>query len=60
MSKQIEITLNRSMIGKSDKQRKTAKALGLNKVNDQVVVKDTDAIRGMVNIISHLVTINEK
>lgn len=60
MSKQIEITLNRSMIGKSDKQRKTAKALGLNKINDQVVVADTDAIRGMIHVISHLVTVNEK
>ena len=60
MSKQIEITLNKSMIGKTDKQRKTAQALGLTKVNDCVVLQDTDAVRGMINVISHLVTVTEK
>jgi len=60
VSKQIEITLNRSMIGKSGKQRKTAQALGLNKVNDCVVLEDTNTVRGMINVISHLVTVTEK
>jgi len=60
MSKQIEITLTRSMIGKTEKQRKTAQTLGLTKVNDSVVCDDTPTVRGMINIISHLVTVTEK
>jgi len=60
MSKQIEITLTRSMIGKTEKQRKTAQTLGLSKVNDRVVREDTPAVRGMINTISHLVTVTEK
>lgn len=60
MSKQIEITLNKSMIGKTEKQRKTAQALGLKKVNDTVILNDSDAVRGMINVISHLVTVTEK
>lgn len=48
------------MIGKTEKQRHTAQALGLKKVNDSVVLAETDAVRGMINVISHLVTVTEK
>lgn len=59
MSKQLEITLKRSVIGRKENQVKTVKALGLKKLNDTVVHNDTDAIRGMVNTISHLVAVKE-
>jgi len=59
MSKQLEITLNRSVIGRKGNQVKTVRALGLKKINDTVVHNDNDAIRGMVNTISHLITVKE-
>ena len=59
MSKKLEITLTRSVIGKNERQRKTVQTLGLKKVNDSVVREDTPAVRGMINKISHIVTVKE-
>lgn len=53
----IRITLVRSIIGRKPNQIKTVKALGLNKVNSSVVKTESDAIRGMVNTIAHLVKV---
>ena len=55
---QIKITLTKSPIGRIPAQRKTVAALGLGKLNSSVV-KDTPAIRGMVPVISHLVTVED-
>ena len=41
-------------------QRKTLKGLGLNKMHRTRELEDTPAVRGMVNKISHLVTIIEE
>lgn len=59
MSKKLEITLKRSMIGKKEGQVKTAHTLGLKKINDSVVREDSPALRGMVNKVSHMVTVKE-
>ncbi|WP_042225500.1 50S ribosomal protein L30 [Oceanobacillus manasiensis] len=59
MSKKLEITLTRSVIGGSDVQKKTVQALGLKKIRQSVVREDTDAVRGMVNKVSHLVAVKE-
>jgi LSU ribosomal protein L30P len=59
MAKKLEITLNRSLIGRPKDQRETVKALGLRKVNQTVVKDDNPAIRGMINKVSHLVTVKE-
>ncbi|MUV38101.1 50S ribosomal protein L30 [Lentibacillus sp. JNUCC-1] len=59
MSKKLEITLTRSVIGSKDGQRKTVQALGLNKVRQSVIREDSDALRGMINKVSHLVTVKE-
>ncbi|CAM4048295.1 50S ribosomal protein L30 [Catellicoccus marimammalium] len=56
---QLEITLKRSVIGRPQKQRKVVEALGLTKVNSTVVKPDNEAIRGMVNAVSHLVDVKE-
>ena len=55
---QIKITLTKSPIGRKPEQRKTVVALGLGKLNSSVV-KDNAAIRGMVNAVSHLVTVED-
>lgn len=59
MSKKLEITLTRSVIGGSDVQKKTIQALGLKKIRQSVVREDTDAVRGMINKVSHLVAVKE-
>lgn len=59
MSNKLEITLKRSTIGRKEKQVKTIQALGLKKINDTVVREDNEAVRGMINVVSHLVTVKE-
>lgn len=55
----LEVTLKRSLIGRRPNQVKTAKALGLKKINQVVVKEDNEAIRGMIKTISHLVEVQE-
>ena len=55
----LEITLNRSLIGRKKNQVETAKALGLTKTYKTVVKPDNDSIRGMISVISHLVEVKE-
>lgn len=59
MSKQLEITLKRSVIGRKSNQVKTVSTLGLKKINDTVTHNDSPAIRGMINTVSHLVAVKE-
>ncbi|AQL55561.1 50S ribosomal protein L30 [Abyssicoccus albus] len=56
----VQITLTKSLIGRPQTQRDTVKALGLTKVNSTVEHEDNDAIRGQINKVSHLVTVEEK
>jgi large subunit ribosomal protein L30 len=60
MANKLEITLTRSLIGRPQDQRETVKALGLRKMNQTVEQADNAAIRGMINKVSHLVSVNEK
>ncbi|TMN22396.1 50S ribosomal protein L30 [Lentibacillus cibarius] len=59
MSKQLEITLMRSVIGRTEAQRQTVNSLGLKKIRQSVVREDTPAVRGMIDKVSHLVTVKE-
>ncbi len=55
----LQITLVRSVIGRPETQRVTVKTLGLRKLNTTVVHNDSPAIRGMINKVSHLVSVTE-
>lgn len=57
--KSVKVTLVKSPIGYRRDQGDTVKALGLRKMNSTVVVKDTPAIRGMINKVVHLVKVEE-
>ena len=59
MSKKVEITLTRSVIGTTEVQRKTVEALGLKKIHESVVREDSPSVRGMINRVSHLITVKE-
>jgi large subunit ribosomal protein L30 len=60
MTNKLEITLTRSVIGRPEGQRVTVKTLGLKKMNQTVVHEDNAAIRGMINKVSHLVSVKEQ
>ena len=60
MANKLEITLTKSVIGSKPAQRKTVQALGLRKLHQTVEHQDNVAIRGMINKVSHLVTVSEK
>jgi large subunit ribosomal protein L30 len=57
--KQLEITLVRSPIGYSKRQKATLKAMGLKKVRQSVVQDDTEVMRGMIDKVAHLVEVDE-
>ncbi|MBM7716949.1 50S ribosomal protein L30 [Siminovitchia sp. FSL H7-0308] len=60
MAQKLTITLTRSLIGRTKDQRDTVEALGLRKINQTVEHNDNPAIRGMINKVSHLVTVKEQ
>ncbi|WP_149912426.1 MULTISPECIES: 50S ribosomal protein L30 [Sphingobacterium] len=53
----IKITQIKSVIDRSERQKKTIEALGLKKINDSVEVEATAAIIGMVRKVNHLVAV---
>ena len=60
MSGMLKITLVKSMIGRPEKHRKVLRGMGLTKINRTVELEDMPSIRGMVNVVSHLVKVEEK
>ena len=58
MSK-VKITLVKSLIGCSEKQRVTVRTLGLTKMNRSRVHDETPQIKGMINKVAHLLKVEE-
>ncbi|KTD07988.1 50S ribosomal protein L30 [Legionella jamestowniensis] len=59
MSKQIKITLVKSVIGRKPKHIQIVKQLGLGKLNSSVIQQDNPAIRGLINVVNYLVQVEE-
>lgn len=55
----IKVTQVKSVIDRSERQKRTMIALGLKKMNASVEVEATPQIVGMVNKVSHLVQVEE-
>lgn len=53
----IKITQVKSVIDRSERQKKTMQALGLTKINKSVELEATPAIIGMVRKVNHLVAV---
>ena len=60
MSKQLSITLRRSLAGRPQDQRDTARSLGLTCMHKTVRQPDNPCVRGMVFKIKHLVEMVEE
>ena len=54
----IKITQIKSIIDRSERQKRTMQALGLKKMNQSVEVEANAAIIGMVRKVNHLVAID--
>jgi large subunit ribosomal protein L30 len=57
--KKIKVTQVKSVIDRSERQKRTMIALGLKKMNATVEVEATPQVLGMVNKVSHLVKVEE-
>ena len=55
----LKVTLVRSINKAKENQVATVKALGLKKIRSVVEHNDTPQIRGMINTVSHLVSVEE-
>jgi large subunit ribosomal protein L30 len=53
----IKITQVKSIIDRSERQKRTMQALGLTKLNQSVEVEATASIIGMVRKVNHLIAI---
>lgn len=56
---QVKITLTKSLIGRPEKQILTAKSLGLTKIGDTKVAEKNIQLEGKINVITHLITVDE-
>lgn len=55
----LKITQTKSSIGQTKKQKSTMEALGLRRIGHSNEVTDTPQIRGMVEKVRHLVSVEE-
>lgn len=55
----LRVEYVKSMIGSSQRQRRTLEALRLKRLGDVVEVENTPAMCGMLNRVSHLIQVEE-
>jgi len=58
MSNRLNITLVKSSIGYSKRQKNTVRALGLRRLGQTVQQDDNPVIRGMIKKVFHLVKVD--
>lgn len=58
MSATMDITLVKSVIGASDKQRAVIRGLGLRKLQQTVTLQDSPEVRGMIQKVTHMVKVS--
>jgi large subunit ribosomal protein L30 len=55
----VKITQVKSGIDRTERQKKTIRALGITKLNSPVVKEDSPQIQGMLRKVNHLVKIEK-
>jgi large subunit ribosomal protein L30 len=55
----LKITQIKSSIGQKPNQKRTLEALGIHRMHQTVIKKDTPEIRGMIKVVNHLVEVEE-
>jgi large subunit ribosomal protein L30 len=56
---ELKVTQIKSKIGSKKEHRESLRSLGLRHIGDVVVRQDRPEIRGMINAVRHLVTVEE-
>ena len=56
---QLKVTQVKSKIGGNSTQRGTLRSLGLRKIGQETVRPDTPVFRGMIQVVRHLVVVEE-
>lgn len=56
-TKTVRVRLVKSTNGCQGRHRLSVKALGLRKINDVRVLKDSPSVRGLINQVSYLVSV---
>ncbi|MDY6890069.1 MAG: 50S ribosomal protein L30 [Pseudomonadota bacterium] len=57
MAKTIKVTQTRSTIGRLPKHIQCVKGLGLRRIGHTVEVEDTPSVRGMINKVNYMVSV---
>lgn len=57
--KTVRVQQVKSVIGYTKRQRATVRGLGLRRIRQIVELEDTDAVRGMIEKVNHLVVVLE-
>ncbi|WP_433680966.1 50S ribosomal protein L30 [Nocardia sp. CA-119907] len=55
----LKVTQIKSSIGAKQNQRESLRTLGLRKIRQTVVREDNPQNRGLINVVRHLVTVEE-
>ena len=55
----LKVTQMKSIIGSLEGHKRTIRALGLKRIRDSRVHRDTPQIRGMIHKVQHLVRVEE-
>lgn len=55
----LKITQKKGVIGTKPQHRSNLQSLGLRRIGHSVVQPDTASVRGMVNVVRHLVVVEE-
>ncbi len=56
---QLKVTQTKSKIGGTKAQRDSLRSLGLHRIGETVIAADRPEIRGMIKVVSHLVSVEE-
>ncbi|GAA1098413.1 50S ribosomal protein L30 [Tsukamurella spumae] len=56
---QLKITQTRGLVGLKQNQRDSLRTLGLKGIRKQVVREDNPVNRGLIQVVSHLVEVEE-
>jgi large subunit ribosomal protein L30 len=55
----IKVTLVKSLIGSTERQRATVRALGLGRIGSSAIHVPSDAVMGMIRSVRHLLKVEE-
>ena len=55
----IRVTKIKSVIEKDERQKRTIRALGLNKISSSNEMENTPAVAGMIRKVQHLVKVEQ-